>query len=91
MFIETCKKHRILVLTPNIVYDFAHPLLGQFHIKQFRYKCEMAADYITTVPVWQAALGPSEGHDGWPVGRSQVSSGIYGRSAKDTAERRAQP
>jgi len=56
IFIETCKKHRILVLTPNIVYDFAHPLLGQFHIKQFRYKCEMAADYITTVIVGKLHL-----------------------------------
>jgi DNA invertase Pin-like site-specific DNA recombinase len=56
IFIETCKKHRVLVITPNIVYDFAHPLLGPFHIKQFRYKCEMAADYISTVIVGKLHL-----------------------------------
>lgn len=56
IFIETCKKHHVLVITPNIVYDFAHPLLGPFHVKQFRYKCEMAADYITTVIVGKLHL-----------------------------------
>jgi DNA invertase Pin-like site-specific DNA recombinase len=49
VFIEACRVNRVLVLTPMMVYDFAHPTMGQYHIKQFRYKCEAAADYITTV------------------------------------------
>ena len=32
-----------------MVYDFAHPQLGTFHARQFRFKCEMAAEYIDTV------------------------------------------
>ena len=49
IFIDACRKHQVLVLTPNMLYDFAHPTMGNFHIKQFRYRCEVAADYITTV------------------------------------------
>ncbi|MEZ4614438.1 MAG: hypothetical protein R2867_02835 [Caldilineaceae bacterium] len=32
-----------------MVYDFAHPGYGAHHARQFRFKCEMAADYIETV------------------------------------------
>ena len=46
IFIEACKQSQVLVLTPSMVYDFAHELMGSFHARQFRFKCEMAAEYI---------------------------------------------
>lgn len=49
IFIEACKVHRILVITPTMVYNFAHEQLGVFHARQFRFKSEMAAEYINTV------------------------------------------
>lgn len=49
IFIEACKAHRVLVLTPFMLYDFAHPTMGSFYIRQFRAKCEMAADYINSI------------------------------------------
>ena len=49
IFIEACKTHRVLVLTPFMVYDFAHPTMGSFFIRQFRAKCEMAADYTNSI------------------------------------------
>ncbi len=48
VFIEACRASHVLVLTPTFVYDFAHPQLGQFHARQFRFKSEMAAEYITS-------------------------------------------
>ncbi|MBK8033787.1 MAG: recombinase family protein [Chloroflexi bacterium] len=49
IFIQACKEARVLVITPSMVYDFAHEQLGVFHARQFRFKCEMAAEYINTV------------------------------------------
>lgn len=49
IFIEACRSARVLVITPNMVYDFANDLTGSFHARQFRFKSEMAADYINTV------------------------------------------
>ncbi len=49
IFIEACRTANVLVITPNMVYDFANELTGSFHARQFRFKCEMAADYIDTV------------------------------------------
>jgi DNA invertase Pin-like site-specific DNA recombinase len=49
IFIEACRQSRVLVITPSFVYDFAHEQLGIFHARQFRFKCEMAAEYINTV------------------------------------------
>ncbi|MCI0552867.1 MAG: recombinase family protein, partial [Anaerolineae bacterium] len=49
IFIEACKVSRVLVLTPSMIYDFANELTGAFHARQFRFKCEMAAEYINTV------------------------------------------
>ena len=46
IFIEACKQHQVLVLTPSMVYDFAHPQMGMHHARQFRFKSEMAAEYI---------------------------------------------
>jgi DNA invertase Pin-like site-specific DNA recombinase len=46
IFIEACKTNQVLVITPSIVYDFAHPQWGKHHIRQFRFKSEMAAEYI---------------------------------------------
>jgi DNA invertase Pin-like site-specific DNA recombinase len=48
-FIEACKDAHVLVLTPSMIYDFANPLTGTFHARQFRFKCEMAAEYINAV------------------------------------------
>jgi DNA invertase Pin-like site-specific DNA recombinase len=48
IFIEACKQSRTIVLTPSMVYDFAHPHMGTFHARQFRFKCEMSAEFITT-------------------------------------------
>lgn len=49
VFIEACKQANVLVLTPSMIYDFASPLLGTYHARQFRFKCEMAAEYLDTV------------------------------------------
>jgi len=49
IFMEACREHRVLVITPSMIYDFAHPNYGTFHARQFRFKSEMAADYIKTV------------------------------------------
>lgn len=46
VFIQACLHAEVQVMTPFFTYDFAHPLHGDFHIRQFRYKSEMAADYI---------------------------------------------
>ena len=49
IFIEACRTSNVLVITPNMVYDFANDLTGSFHARQFRFKSEMAAEYISTV------------------------------------------
>lgn len=46
IFIDTCRKADVKVITPYITYDFAHPLHGEFHARQFRFKCDMAAEYL---------------------------------------------
>ncbi|MEZ4710675.1 MAG: recombinase family protein [Caldilineaceae bacterium] len=48
IFIEACRANNVQVITPSIVYDFAHPMHGVFHARQFRFKSEMAADYINS-------------------------------------------
>jgi len=42
VFIELCKEHGVLVLTPHMTYDFSNV----YHVKQFRWKCEAAADFL---------------------------------------------
>lgn len=48
IFIEACKQHGVLVITPSMVYNFHHEQMGTFHARQFRFKAEMAAEYIST-------------------------------------------
>lgn len=45
-FIYACKQTGTMVLTPSMVYDFAHPEMGTFYVRQFRFKSEMSAEYI---------------------------------------------
>ncbi|MBV9688146.1 MAG: recombinase family protein [Ktedonobacteraceae bacterium] len=42
VFIDVCKRHGVKVVTPHMTYDFTNP----FHVKQFRWRCEEAADYL---------------------------------------------
>lgn len=42
VFIDVCKRHGVMVVTPHMTYDFSNP----FHVKQFRWRCEEAADYL---------------------------------------------
>lgn len=46
IFIDSCRRNRILVLTPTMVYDFAHPTQGRYHMQQFRDEAQRAADYL---------------------------------------------
>lgn len=46
IFIEACRSNQVQVITPSMVYEFAHPQMGMFHARQFRFKSEMAAEYI---------------------------------------------
>lgn len=55
IFIEACRTTNVLVITPSMVYDFANPLTGAFHARQFRFKCEMAAEYINSVVLGKLA------------------------------------
>ena len=47
-FIAACKEANVKVITPTVIYDFAHPQMGTFYARQFRFKCEMGAEYINT-------------------------------------------
>jgi len=49
IFIEACRQSNVLVITPSMVYDFANEVTGAFHARQFRFKSEMAAEYINAV------------------------------------------
>lgn len=49
IFIEACRAYKVTVLTPSMAYHFDHEQLGAFHARQFRFRSEMAADYISTV------------------------------------------
>lgn len=48
IFIEACKQHKVLVITPSMIYSFHHEQMGIHHARQFRWKSEVAADYITS-------------------------------------------
>ncbi|MHB8626108.1 MAG: recombinase family protein [Aggregatilineales bacterium] len=48
IFIEACRGANVLVITPSMIYDFANEHTGQFHARQFRFKSEMAAEYLTS-------------------------------------------
>jgi hypothetical protein len=46
IFIDACKRNHVLVLTPNMIYDFAHPTNGRMHMQMFRERAQQAADYL---------------------------------------------
>jgi len=46
IFIDACKRNNVLVLTPTMIYDFAHPTNGRMHIQMFRERAQQAADYL---------------------------------------------
>jgi DNA invertase Pin-like site-specific DNA recombinase len=46
LFIDACKRNNVQVMTPRMVYDFAHPIMGSSHIKMFREEAQRAADYL---------------------------------------------
>ncbi len=46
VFIAACRTSAVQLITPFFTYDFAHSLYGEYHARQFRFKCEMAAEYI---------------------------------------------
>lgn len=48
IFLEACKQNRVLVITPTMIYNFAHEHMGVIHARQFRWKSEVAAEYISS-------------------------------------------
>lgn len=46
LFIDACKRSNVQVMTPRMVYDFAHPVMGSSHVKMFREEAQRAADYL---------------------------------------------
>jgi DNA invertase Pin-like site-specific DNA recombinase len=48
IFIDACRRNNVLVLTPSMIYDFAHPTLGRHHMRMFRDRAQEAADHLET-------------------------------------------
>jgi DNA invertase Pin-like site-specific DNA recombinase len=46
IFIDACKRNDVKVLTPTMLYDFAHPLHGRYHIQIFRERAQASADHL---------------------------------------------
>jgi hypothetical protein len=46
IFIDTCRRNNVLVLTPTFIYDFAHPSQGRYHMQMFRDHAQRAADFL---------------------------------------------
>jgi DNA invertase Pin-like site-specific DNA recombinase len=46
IFIDACRRSNVQVLTPSIVFDFAHPTQGRYHMQMFREQAQRAADYL---------------------------------------------
>ncbi|MEM9954324.1 MAG: recombinase family protein [Chloroflexota bacterium] len=46
IFIDACRRNNVQVLTPTMVYDFAHPAQGRYHMQMFRDHAQRAADYL---------------------------------------------
>jgi DNA invertase Pin-like site-specific DNA recombinase len=46
IFIDACRRNNVRVMTPRIVYDFAHPTQGRYFMQQFRDESQRAADYL---------------------------------------------
>jgi hypothetical protein len=45
LFVQACLEAGVVVITPQMIYDFAGPN-GFIHARQFRYKSELAADFL---------------------------------------------
>jgi DNA invertase Pin-like site-specific DNA recombinase len=46
LFIDACKRNHVRVMTPRMVYDFNHPMMGAYHMKIFREEAQHAADFL---------------------------------------------
>lgn len=46
IFIDACKRNDVKVLTPTMIYDFAHPQQGRYHMQIFRERAQAAADFL---------------------------------------------
>jgi DNA invertase Pin-like site-specific DNA recombinase len=46
IFIDACKRNNVQVMTPMMIFDFAHPIMGSSHMKMFREEAQRAADYL---------------------------------------------
>lgn len=46
IFIDACRRNDVKVLTPTMLYDFAHPQQGRYHIAMFRERAQAAADHL---------------------------------------------
>jgi len=46
IFIDACRRNNVMVMTPRLVYDFAHPSQGKFFMQQFREESQRAADFL---------------------------------------------
>lgn len=46
IFIDACKRNNVQVMTPRMVFDFAHLVMGAAHIRMFREDAQRAADYL---------------------------------------------
>jgi DNA invertase Pin-like site-specific DNA recombinase len=46
LFIDACRRNNVLVLTPTMVFDFAHLMQGRFHQQMFREHAQRAADFL---------------------------------------------
>jgi hypothetical protein len=46
IFIDACRRNNVMVMTPRLIYDFAHPTQGKFYMQQFREESQRAADFL---------------------------------------------
>jgi DNA invertase Pin-like site-specific DNA recombinase len=46
LFIDACKRNNVRVMTPRMVYDFNHPMMGAYHMKIFREEAQHAEDFL---------------------------------------------
>lgn len=46
IFIDACRRNNVMVMTPRLIYDFAHPTQGKFFMQQFREESQRAADFL---------------------------------------------
>jgi len=49
IFIQACYEANVRIITANTIYNFNHPIHGLSHIRQFRFRSEMAAEFLTQV------------------------------------------